>query len=241
VISVSAEAEASRATRFHAVIPAAGCGSRMGGSVPKQYLTVAGRTLLEYSAAPLLAHAALDRLVIALAADDEYFAHTTLAEDPRVITVTGGGTRGESVAAGLAVLDGDDDALQVLVHDAARPCLSLRDVERLLAASGREGALLGVPVRDTLKRADAAGRVAATVEREALWQALTPQAFPLAGLRAALQVCAQRVTDEAQAMELAGHAPRLVEGESTNFKVTRPGDLALAAMILARREAGDDP
>lgn len=223
--------------RFHAVVPAAGVGQRMAGAGrPKQYLPLAGATVLERALAPLLDHPGLDRLVVVLAPGDRTFATLTPAGDRRVVTATGGATRAESVAAGLdALADAGARATDfVLVHDAARPCLARLDIDRLLAACSTTGALLAVPVNDTLKRGDAKGRVEGTVDRSGLWQALTPQAFPLAELRSALAAHGRECTDEAQAMERAGHAVGLVEGHSANLKVTRPGDLQLAETILAR-------
>jgi 2-C-methyl-D-erythritol 4-phosphate cytidylyltransferase len=131
----------------------------------------------------------------------------------------------------------------VLVHDAARPCLSTEDLDRLLAEldSDPVGGLLAIPVRDTLKQTDAAGRVATTVDRARIWHALTPQMFRLGLLRDALRDALARglpVTDEAAAMEAAGFAPRLIEGRADNVKITRPEDLALAEFYLTRRIAG---
>jgi len=228
-----------RPVRFRAVVPAAGFGTRMDAGRPKQYLPLAGATVLDHALRPLLAHPGLERLVVAIAPDDLGFGELAVASDPRVDAVTGGNTRAESVAAGLAALGAQDRQAIVVVHDAARPCLDAADLERLLAESTPpDGGLLAIPVRDTLKRADRDGRVACTVDRAGLWQALTPQAFPLAVLRDALAaaVGAGAVTDEAAAMERAGHAPRLVEGNPANIKVTRPGDLPLAEAILAARE-----
>lgn len=226
---------------FHAVVAAAGRGARMGAETPKQYLAVAGATLLEHALAPLLAHPGLRRLVVVVAHGDRRFATLAPAADPRVSAVTGGATRAASVAAGLAALADTDSRLPVVVHDAARPCLPAADLERLLdAATAPDGALLAIPVHDTLKRDDGEDRVAATVDRTALWRALTPQAFPLGALRAALDAAADDagVTDEAAAMERAGHAPRLVPGDPANVKVTSDGDVAVAAAILAARARG---
>lgn len=224
--------------RFCAAVPAAGAATRMGGGRPKQYLPLAGRSVLEWALACFLEHAGLQAVVVALPADDDSFASLDVAGDPRVRTVTGGSTRAASVRAALAALADQDPATPVLVHDAARPCLLRGDLDRLLACAGEpDGALLALPVRDTLKRDDAAGRVAATVAREHLWQALTPQGFPLGTLGAALRAAGDEpgITDEAGAMERAGHRPRLVEGDPSNLKVTRPGDLPLAAAILGAR------
>lgn len=221
---------------FSAVVPAAGAGARMGGTRPKTYLPLAGHTVIEWALAPLLAHPGLQRLVVALASDDTRFAELPGASDARVQTVTGGASRAASVAAGLNALGSAADG-PVLVHDGARPCLTGDEIERLLAfASEPAGALLAVAVRDTLKRADAEGRVAATEDRSGLWEALTPQLFHGGTLRAAIgDATDPAITDEASAMERAGHAPRLVEGDTANIKITRPHDLPLAAAVLAMR------
>lgn len=223
-------------TPFCAVVPAAGSGQRMGTDAPKQYLALATRTVIEHAIQPLLDHPALDRIVVVLAPGDDTFPTLPVAGDERVITAIGGATRADSVASGLdGLADLDPDSL-VLVHDAARPCLSSAEIDRLLeAATSDAGALLALPVRDTLKRGNGGGRVVDTVERGGLWQALTPQAFGLGALRAALHNARAGVTDESSAMEQAGHAPMLIEGDPCNIKVTRPGDLALAGAILASR------
>lgn len=227
------------ATPFCAVVPAGGSGQRMGGATPKQYLPLAGATVIEWALTPLVAAEGLQRLVVALPAGDTRFARLAPAADARVSAVTGGASRADSVAAGLAALTDCDDALPVAVHDAARPCLTADDLARLLAVAHEpDGGLLAVAVSDTLKRATASGTVEATVDRSHLWQALTPQAFPLATLRRALDVHASGdpgITDEASAVERLGLAPRLIAGDPANLKVTEPGHLNLAAAILAAR------
>lgn len=220
------------------VMPAAGKGERMAApesASPKQYLELAGRRVIEHALAPFLADARCRGVVVALAAGDTTFAGLPVAADARLVTVTGGARRADSVRAGLAVVaaanPGEDP--WVLVHDAARPCLGRADLEALLAAlaDAPDGALLGVPLTDTLKRADAAGRVVATVAREGLWRALTPQAFRLHALVRALAI-ASDATDEASAIEATGGHPRLVAGSPFNLKLTHAGDLALALRIL---------
>ncbi len=226
------------ANRFCAVVPAAGGGVRMGGELPKIYLPLAGRSVLEWALDPLLSHPGLERLVVVLAAGDTRFARLAAARDARVTRVTGADSRAGSVAAGLAALDDLPAERPVLVHDGARPCLSGAEVERLLAwAHEAEGALLAVPVRDTLKRESSAGRVARTEDRTGLWQALTPQMFPRGVLAAALaEADAAGITDEASAIERTGRSPRLVAGDPANIKITRPDDLPLAEAVLAQRE-----
>ena len=207
-----------------AVVPAAGIGSRMQAACPKQYLTIGQLTLLEHSVARLLAHPAVKQVVVAISPDDGWFDSLPLAQDSRVLRVTGGETRGE----------------WVLVHDAARPCLHPDDLARLLAVRqhSKVGAILAAPVRDTMKRAEPGkAAIAHTVEREDLWHALTPQFFPHALLMACLTRALNEgatITDEASALEYCGYHPELVSGRSDNIKVTRPEDLALAAFYLTQ-------
>ncbi len=226
------------------VMPAAGRGLRMAGAArcPKQYLPLAGRTVIEHALAPFLADPRCRGAVVVHAPDDATFRTLPPAADPRVVAVHGGAERRDSVAAGLAALTvqvGGDDPW-VLVHDAVRPCLPSADLEALLAAlaGSPAGALLGLRVADTLKRADAGGRVEVTVARERLWRAQTPQAFRLRRLAGAIAVAAA-ATDEASAVEALGDQPLLVPGSADNHKFTEPADVALAARILAGRAAPD--
>ncbi|GAB7532306.1 2-C-methyl-D-erythritol 4-phosphate cytidylyltransferase [Pseudomonas sp. 3A(2025)] len=217
---------------FWAVIPAAGVGARMAADRPKQYLALGGLTILEHSLLCFLDHPRLKGLVISLAEDDPYWPTLPCALDSRIQRVTGGKERADSVLNALLHLHaqgaGDDD--WVLVHDAARPNLARSDLDNLLGelADDPVGGLLAVPARDTLKRADAQGRVAETVDRSLIWQAYTPQMFRLGALHRALAdslVAHVPITDEASAIEWSGAAPRLVEGRADNIKVTRPEDL----------------
>ncbi|WP_439853636.1 2-C-methyl-D-erythritol 4-phosphate cytidylyltransferase [Pseudomonas yamanorum] len=217
---------------FWAVIPAAGVGARMAADRPKQYLQLGGRTILEHSLGCFLDHPGLKGLVVSLAVDDPYWPNLACATDPRITRVDGGDERSGSVLNALLYLhsQGASDDDWVLVHDAARPNLSRDDLDKLLfeLADDTVGGLLAVPARDTLKRADKHGRVLETVDRAPIWQAYTPQMFRLGALHRALAdslVSDVVITDEASAMEWAGHAPRLIEGRSDNLKVTRPEDL----------------
>ena len=218
--------------RFWVVIPAAGIGSRMRADRPKQYLQLAGRTILEHTLDCFLDHPRLKGLVLSLAADDPFWPALPCATDPRIQRVEGGAERADSVLAGLLRLVelGAQEGDWVLVHDAARPNLARSDLDRLLAelADDPVGGLLAVPARDTLKRIGADGRVAETVDRSLIWQAYTPQMFRFAALHRALAdalVAGVAVTDEASALEWAGQAPKLVEGRADNLKITRPEDL----------------
>ena len=225
-----------------AVIPAAGVGRRMGADIPKQYLPLAGRKVIDHAVERLLLHPAIDGLYIALAADDHYWFDTEFAGHPDVVRVAGGQQRADSVLAALTKLqDRADDHDWVLVHDGARPCVRRSDVSKLIDATRRHavGGLLGMPVRDTMKRDNTLGRVSTTVERNGLWHALTPQMFRLDLLIDALQQADRQglaVTDDASAMELAGYQPRLVEAHEDNIKITRKFDLQLAHLYLQHQK-----
>jgi len=225
-----------------AVVPAAGSGLRMGADVPKQYLLLRGRRVLDHSLAALLGHPAIRGAVVAVAADDARWRDCDHARDPRVRWVAGGAERCHSVLNALSELAGEAAADDwALVHDAARPCLSREDLDRLVdrLRDHPVGGLLGVPVRDTMKRCADDGSVVGTVDRVGLWHAYTPQMFRFGLLKAALEsatAAGDLVTDEAAAVERVGLVPRVVEGSFGNIKVTRPQDLALAEFFLGQRE-----
>lgn len=217
---------------FWVVVPAAGIGSRMRANRPKQYLQLGDKTILEHTLGCFLGHPLLQGLVVSVASDDPYWPGLACATDRRVHRADGGHERADSVLSGLRSLSdlGAGDSDWVLVHDAARPNLALDDLNHLLStlADDAVGGLLAVPARDTLKRAGADGRVQETVDRSVIWQAFTPQMFRLGALREALAdalASGVAVTDEASALEWAGHHPRLVEGRADNLKITRPEDL----------------
>ncbi|WP_395791417.1 2-C-methyl-D-erythritol 4-phosphate cytidylyltransferase [Aquimonas sp.] len=230
-----------------AIVPAAGSGQRMGAAIPKQYLQIAGQTVLEHSLRALLQHPRVVGAVVALAPDDQLWpGFETLLNKP-VLRCVGGSDRADSVRAALRHLQllMGTGPHWALVHDAARPCLRASDldglIERCLQAG--EGGLLAAPVRDTLKRVDPSRpadqqRALATEARAGLWRALTPQLFPAEALVAALDAAIAAgiaVTDEAMAMERSGAQPMLVEGADDNLKITTPADLALAEFVLGTR------
>ncbi|GAA3910513.1 2-C-methyl-D-erythritol 4-phosphate cytidylyltransferase [Halomonas cibimaris] len=221
------------------VVPAAGQGRRMGGDRPKQYLPLAGRPIMAHTLERL--HQALPNARLALCLDDgdawfepAWVAFTCWQR------VTGGAERMDSVLGALRAVPADDDDI-VLVHDVARPCVSPDDVRALArAADSDDGALLAMPVADTMKRATPGGACARTESRAGLWHALTPQGFRYGLLRRALERAAAgglAVTDEASAVEALGRHPRLVGGRRDNLKVTHPDDLALAGAILTAQNA----
>lgn len=221
------------------VVPAAGRGTRVGGSVPKQYLPLAGRPLIEHTLERLAAHPGIAGLLLVLGEGDAQWNDLDAIGGKRVLTTTGGAERSDSVRRGIDALPDDVTATEfVLVHDAARPCVRLADITRLIEIAGAaDGGLLGAPLRDTLKRASPAGCSEQTEPRELRWRAFTPQMFRRGELSAALLEATRReiaVSDEAMAMELAGFAPRLVEGAEDNIKVTTAADFALAEFLLSR-------
>ena len=229
-----------------ALVPAAGSGRRFGADIPKQYLIAAGKPLIEHSLDALLSHDSIEGVVVALAADDLHWPGWVTLHGKPVLTCIGGGERADSVLAALRALPADLAAdVIVLVHDAARPNLRGEDISRLhdAALAHADGAILGAPVRDTLKRADANANIAMTEPRDEIWRALTPQAFRRDLLLLALETaCADgvAVTDDAQAVERLGRHPRLVEGREDNLKVTTPADLALAEFLLSRQLQDQD-
>ncbi|MBP6096113.1 MAG: 2-C-methyl-D-erythritol 4-phosphate cytidylyltransferase [Methyloversatilis sp.] len=226
--------------RYIALVPAAGTGSRFGAHLPKQYLPLAGQPLIRHALATLCAHPRIDRVVVVLSPDDLYWrGYDWSALGPKLMPVhCGGASRAVSVRNGLFEIAGwarPED--WVLVHDAARPCLGTDLLDTLITALADDtiGGLLAVPVADTLKRADTEGRIERTVSREDMWQAQTPQMFRLGLLQDALDRSTD-VTDEASAIEAAGHAPKLVASRAGNLKVTWPEDMKLAELILRTRE-----
>lgn len=228
-------------SRHFAIVPAAGSGSRMGAERPKQYLPLLGKPLIHHALAVLCGAPEIDRVFVVLSLDDqEWRRHDWSGLGSKLVPLfCGGATRADSVLGGLRAMA--DIAVQsdwVLVHDAARPCLAPWHVDKLIneLSDDEVGGLLAVPVADTLKRADDRRHVEATVERDRLWQAQTPQMFRYVMLRRALEGC-HKVTDEASAIEAAGLRPRLIEGDASNLKVTYPLDLHLAEWILKNREA----
>jgi 2-C-methyl-D-erythritol 4-phosphate cytidylyltransferase len=228
--------------QYWLIMPAAGSGRRFGAAVPKQYLDLAGRAVIEHAMAQFLADPRCRRLVVALDPEDQVFGSLPAASETRVVHVAGGVRRCDSVRNALGAISGADDDW-VLVHDAARPCLTRIDLDALIAALANDpiGGLLAAPLTDTVKRADPQHRVTDTPPRESLWRALTPQMFRLRPLRQALQAANEAgrfPTDESQAMEWQGHTPRLVSGRPDNLKITTPADLALAAAVLAQEKAG---
>ena len=227
--------------KYWAVIPAAGLGVRMGTEVPKQYLPLCGKTVIEHTLARLCQYPLMSGVVVALAAIDEHWHKLSFQRGTSLLVTSGGAKRCHSVLAALKRLEKLAQPHDwILVHDAVRPCLRSTDIDSLIERLSQHpvGGLLALPVRDTMKRSDKDRTVSQTVPREGLWHALTPQMFRYAALIAALEGALDKgvmVTDEAQAIELAGAAPQLVEGHSDNIKITHRQDLALAEWYLRQQ------
>lgn len=223
-----------------AVIPASGIGARMAADRPKQYLIIQGKTILEHTLHPFLAHPRIDKVIVAVAPQDPYYSNLAILNHPKIQLVFGGETRAHSVLNALHCLAPKDWAL---VHDAARPCIKRSDLDNILQIDCPQGAILAVPCVDTMKRSIDGKHIHHTEDRSTLWHALTPQFFPAEHLKKAIEnALAQQltITDEASAMELFGIQPLLVAGRSDNLKVTRPEDLALAEFYLSQEKGRND-
>ncbi|WP_455199572.1 2-C-methyl-D-erythritol 4-phosphate cytidylyltransferase [Kaarinaea lacus] len=233
------------ANQYHcwAVIPAAGAGKRMSSDIPKQYISLGGKTVLEHSLEKLLHSPDVAGAVVAVSEGDVYWQDLNFQHDKPVYIAPGGKERADSVLSALKVLSqtaGDDD--WVLVHDAARPCVRHEDIDKLIQICIKQGrgGILAVPVKDTIKRTNQSveselPEIMETVDRSQLWHAQTPQMFRLGDLRDNLAKALESgapVTDEASAMEWAGHRPVLVEGHGDNMKITRQEDIHLAQYYL---------
>lgn len=209
----------------------------MGANCPKQYLPLAGKTLLECTLERLISHSQINHVVLAISPEDEYFPQLPIANADWITVVNGGKERADSVLAGLEALNTESNDW-VLVHDAARPCITHEDLNKLLSLyETGVGGILAMPVRDTMKRAskEHPNLVSHSEPRTHLWHALTPQFFPKQALHDALKKTLDEglgITDEASAIELMGGAVKLVEGLTSNIKVTHPEDLGLAEYYM---------
>lgn len=224
-----------------AIVPAAGIGSRMQADRPKQYLDLDGKTVLEHTLQRLADHPRIKGIIVAVAENDPWWAQVSEKSYTPIHVVIGGKERADSVYNALAALAKiSDDDPWVLVHDAARPCLRHQDIDHMLATLVNHpvGGILGIPVTDTVKRANAENEITETVERQGLWRASTPQMFRLNTLKDALYTAKKQqlvVTDEASAIELSGLKAVMVEGHADNIKITVPQDLALASLFLKQQ------
>jgi 2-C-methyl-D-erythritol 4-phosphate cytidylyltransferase len=251
--------------KFIVIVPAAGVGKRMQANCPKQYLCINDKTILTHTVTRLLSHALISQVIIAVGSDDQYFAESQLAHHKDIIRVNGGSERVNSVLNGLRAVDSEKYPW-VLVHDAARPCVSHEDIDKLIhrCLTNDYGGILATPVRDTMKRGvslkgnfkgmskgtskdntkvnaeNDMSTIESTVEREQLWHALTPQLYKTDELRDAIEQALAnglKITDEASAIEHANLPSLLVSASSENIKITHPNDLALAEFYLNKQAA----
>lgn len=222
--------------RFHVIIPAAGVGSRMDAAIPKQYLPLGGRPIIEYCLQTFLSSSRIASVHLALSAEDDFWSELTSVSDNRfVLHRTGGESRADTVLNTLSAIRSQVDSSDwILVHDAARPGLTVALLDHLLDSleSDAVGGLLALPLADTLKQSNAESRIQKTIPREALWQAQTPQMFRYALLKNALENFNGASTDEAQAVEALGLQPKLVVGSLRNMKITYPQDIALVEALM---------
>ncbi|WKJ89523.1 2-C-methyl-D-erythritol 4-phosphate cytidylyltransferase [Methylomonas montana] len=222
-----------------AVVPAAGVGKRMQADRPKQYLPLADKTVIEHTLLRLLESGAFQAVAVAISIEDPYWPELEVSKHPNVITAPGGKERADSVLSALKSLQGlADEDDWVLVHDAARPCLTSADIHLQIETLKNDpvGGILALSSHDTLKHVDG-DTITATVDRKHIWRALTPQMFKYGMLRDALQQTEGNpaITDEASALELLGYKPKIVEGRPDNIKITRPEDLALAQFYMEQQ------
>jgi len=228
--------------QFIVVVPAAGVGKRMLSSCPKQYLTIDNQSILSHTINRLLSHKSIAKVILALSGDDDYFSQTMLVNNPDIIRVSGGKERVDSVLSGLQVINNIE---WVLVHDAARPCITHDDIDKLIehCLNNDSGGLLAAPVVDTMKlsinnNVNEVMEVSETIDRSNLWHAFTPQMFKVEELKQAIEQAQEKgliITDESSAIEYAGLPCLLVSGRRDNIKITRPEDLVLASFYLEQQ------
>ncbi len=229
-------------TSIWAIIPAAGIGTRMGSIKPKQYLNLAGKFIIDITLQKILSLPDIEKVIVAIAKEDKFWQKSNFFNDTRIETVLGGPERYLSVLNALERLKKYAKPNDwVLVHDAVRPCINKSDVENLIlkVQESEIGGLLGTPVKDTIKKVSPSNEVLTTIERNDLWQALTPQIFRFSILYEAIFVASKsklEITDEASALEALGREPIIVEGRSDNIKVTRPEDLKLAEILIGLQD-----
>ncbi|MDC9728108.1 MAG: 2-C-methyl-D-erythritol 4-phosphate cytidylyltransferase [Methyloprofundus sp.] len=229
-------------TKFWGIVPAAGVGKRMQADRPKQYLELNQRTVIEQTLTRLLQVEKLTGVVVAISKEDPYWPNLEVSKNPRIHTAPGGKERADSVLSALkSITNLADENDWVLVHDAARPCITADDVENLInqLKDHAVGGILGLASHDTLKSVNDELAIVDTVDRSTIWRALTPQMFRYGELKQALEEAADKgwvVTDDASALELQGKQPKMIAGRSDNLKITRPEDLALAQFYLEQQQ-----
>ena len=228
-------------TTFWGIVPAAGVGKRMNADRPKQYLPLTdSQTVIEHTLSRLIATQIFQKIVVAISEDDPYWATLPIANHEKIHRAKGGKERADSVLNALAAIENQARENDwVLVHDAARPCITKQDIETLIFQLQHDeiGGILALASHDTLKDVDGT-QILSTHDRKRIWRALTPQMFRYGALKKALEIHQgnDAITDESSALEIQGFSPKIVEGRSDNIKITRPEDLALARFYLSVQE-----
>jgi 2-C-methyl-D-erythritol 4-phosphate cytidylyltransferase len=225
--------------KYFAVVPAAGVGKRMQADRPKQYLPLQNQTVIEHTLTRLLQADIFNTIAVAISAEDPYWFDLTIAKQPKILTAPGGKERADSVLSALKSLENQADMDDwVLVHDAARPCITCADIHKLIDTLKNDatGGILALPSHDTLKQVDGC-QIQQTLDRRIVWRALTPQMFRYGVLKQALEQTQGNlaITDEASALELTGLPAKIVEGRPDNIKITQPEDLLLAQFYLEQQ------
>jgi 2-C-methyl-D-erythritol 4-phosphate cytidylyltransferase len=226
--------------KFWSVVPAAGVGKRMNTDRPKQYLLLSEKTVLEQTLTRLIESDVFEKIVVAISEGDPYWDNLPISKHEKIIRANGGKERADSVFNALAEIENvADENDWILVHDAARPCITTEDIKKLILELENDevGGILALSSHDTLKDVDGL-QILSTHDRNRIWRALTPQMFRYGALKNALQINQGNaaITDEASALEFQGLSPKIVEGRSDNIKITRPEDLALAQFYLAQQK-----
>jgi len=227
--------------KFWGIVPAAGVGKRMNANRPKQYLLLSEtQTVLEHTLTRLCDAQIFEKIVVAISDGDEYWDDLPISKHDKIIRANGGKERADSVLNALTAIESQANLKDwVLVHDAARPCITTHDIHNLIAElrDDEMGGILALSSHDTLKDVDDDNQIVSTLNRNRIWRALTPQMFRYGALKSALEFTQgnAEITDEASALEAQGFSPKIVEGRSDNIKITRPEDLALAQFYLAQQ------
>jgi len=231
----------AKTEKIWCVVPAAGIGTRMQAGIPKQYLKLNTITILDFTLGRLLSNEQIEKVVVCIHPEDDYWQDSIFANHSKVIMAAGGNERADTVLNGIHCLQQHAASNDwVLVHDAARPCVRVADIKKLIdkAIETQVGAILVAPLHDTIKQAED-GFSTRTLDRSVLWRALTPQLFKIEELQLALMSAKNtkaEVTDEASAIEQMSKPVQLVEGHADNIKITSPADLNLARYYLAQQE-----
>lgn len=227
--------------QFVVIVPAAGIGKRMLASCPKQYLNINKQSILTHTTNRLLSHPKIEKIILVLSDEDEYFAQTELADNTKIMRVSGGKERVDSVLNGLHKIDAERYPW-VLVHDAARPCVTHDDIDKVIeqCIASNSGGLLAAQVVDTIKQNSESNinTVNSTIDRSNLWHAFTPQMYKTVELTHAIEQALEKnlnITDESSAIELAGFSSLLILGRRDNIKITCPEDIALATFYLEQQ------